>query len=225
MNWLTQAFTWLGDPGNLEGPTGVWALVGQHLAITGWATLIAVVFGVPLGLAIGHTGRGRQLVVGLSGAARALPAIGLLTMVALLAGIGLVGPLVALVVLAVPPVIAGAYSGVDSIEPVTRDAARAMGMSGWQVLWHVELPLALPQLIGGVRAAALQVIATAILASYVGAGGLGVLLFRGLKTQNYPEMLGGSIVVVAMAFIVDAIFEVVSRIAGLRASPAARVIR
>ena len=225
MNWLTQAFTWLGDPGNLEGPTGVWALVGQHLAITGWATLIAVVFGVPLGLAIGHTGRGRQLVVGLSGAARALPAIGLLTMVALLAGIGLVGPLVALVVLAVPSVIAGAYSGVDSIEPVTRDAARAMGMSGWQVLWHVELPLALPQLIGGVRAAALQVIATAILASYVGAGGLGVLLFRGLKTQNYPEMLGGSIVVVAMAFIVDAIFEVVSRIAGLRASPAARVIR
>lgn len=225
MNWLTQAFAWLGDPGNLEGPTGVWALVGQHLAITGWATLIAVVFGVPLGLAIGHTGRGRQLVVGLSGAARALPAIGLLTMVALLAGIGLVGPLVALVVLAVPSVIAGAYSGVDSIEPVTRDAARAMGMSGWQVLWHVELPLALPQLIGGVRAAALQVIATAILASYVGAGGLGVLLFRGLKTQNYPEMLGGSIVVVAMAFIVDAIFEVVSRIAGLRASPAARVIR
>ena len=213
MNWLSQAFGWLGDPANLDGPSGVWALIGQHLAITGWATLIAVVLGVPLGLAIGHTGRGRALVVGLSGAARALPAIGLLTMVALLAGIGLIGPLVALVVLAVPSVIAGAYSGVDSIEPVTRDAARAVGMSPAQVLAHVELPLALAQLLGGIRAAALQVIATAILASYVGAGGLGVLLFRGLKTQDYPQMLGGSIVVVALAFVVDALFEVLTRVA------------
>lgn len=212
MNWIADAAAWLTDPAHLQGPTGIWTLVGQHLAITGWATLVAVVLGVPTGLAIGHTGRGRQLVVGFSGAARALPAIGLLTMVALIAGIGLIGPLVALVVLAVPSVIAGAYSGIDSIEPVTRDAARAMGMSPMQVLWQVELPLALPQLVGGVRAAALQVIATATLAAYVGAGGLGVLLFRGLKTQDYPQMLAGSAVVVALAFLVDAVFEVLGRL-------------
>ncbi|WFF30970.1 ABC transporter permease [Propionibacterium freudenreichii] len=212
MNWISQAIAWLTDPVHLAGPTGLWALVGQHLAITGWATLIAVVIGVPAGLVIGHTGRGRQLVVGLSGAARALPAIGLLTMVALIAGIGLIGPLVALVVLAMPSVIAGAYSGIDSIEPVTRDAARGVGMSPMQVLWQVELPLALPQLVGGIRAAALQVIATATLAAYVGAGGLGVLLFRGLKTQDYPQMLAGSIVVVALAFLVDAAFEVITRV-------------
>ncbi|SCQ64743.1 Choline transport system permease protein [Propionibacterium freudenreichii] len=212
MNWISQAIAWLTDPVHLAGPTGLWALVGQHLAITGWATLIAVVIGVPAGLVIGHTGRGRQLVVGLSGAARALPAIGLLTMVSLIAGIGLIGPLVALVVLAMPSVIAGAYSGIDSIEPVTRDAARGVGMSPMQVLWQVELPLALPQLVGGIRAAALQVIATATLAAYVGAGGLGVLLFRGLKTQDYPQMLAGSIVVVALAFLVDAVFEVLGRL-------------
>lgn len=213
MNWFTQALAWIADPAHQSGPDGLWALVGQHLAITGWATLASVVIGVPLGYLVGHSGRGRLLVVGLSGAARALPAIGLLTLVALVAGIGLTAPLVALVVLAVPSVIAGAYSGIDSIEPATLDAARAMGMSGAQVLTRVEIPLGLPQLLGGVRAAVLQVIATATLAAYVGAGGLGVYLFRGLKTQDYAQMLASAVLIVALALVIDVLFEVATRIA------------
>ncbi|MFZ2625433.1 MAG: ABC transporter permease [Propionibacterium sp.] len=220
MNWFVQALAWIADPAHRSGPTGLWALVGQHLAITGLAGLFSVVIGVPLGYYVGHTGRGRLLVVGLSGAARALPAIGLLTLVALVAGIGLTAPLVALVVLAVPSVIAGAYSGVDSIEPATLDAARAMGMSGAQVLTRVEIPLGLPQLLGGIRSAVLQVIATATLAAYVGAGGLGVYLFRGLKTQDYAQMLASAVVIVALALVIDVLFEVATRLAVRAVRPA-----
>lgn len=222
MNWISQALAWIADPAHQSGPDGLWALVGQHLAITGWASLFSVVIGVPLGYFVGHTGRGRLLVVGLSGAARALPAIGLLTLVGLVAGIGLAAPLVALVVLAVPSVVAGAYSGFDSIEPATLDAARAMGMSQTQVLARVEIPLGLPQLLGGIRAAVLQVIATATLAAYVGAGGLGVYLFRGLKTQDYAQMLASPVIIVGLALLIDVLFEVATRLAVHAVRPAAR---
>lgn len=222
MNWISQALAWIADPAHQSGPDGLWALVGQHLAITGWASLFSVVIGVPLGYFVGHTGRGRLLVVGLSGAARALPAIGLLTLVGLVAGIGLAAPLVALVVLAVPSVVAGAYSGFDSIEPATLDAARAMGMSQTQVLARVEIPLGLPQLLGGIRAAVLQVIATATLAAYVGAGGLGVYLFRGLKTQDYAQMLASAVIIVGLALLIDVLFEVATRLAVHAVRPAAR---
>lgn len=222
MIWIGQALAWIADPAHRSGPDGLWALVGQHLAITGWASLFSVVIGVPLGYLVGHTGRGRLLVVGLSGAARALPAIGLLTLVALVAGIGLAAPLVALVVLAVPSVVAGAYSGFDSIEPATLDAARAMGMSESQVLARVEIPLGLPQLLGGIRAAVLQVIATATLAAYVGTGGLGVYLFRGLETQDYAQMLASAVIIVGLALLIDVLFEVATRLAVRAVRPAAR---
>ncbi|SER98817.1 osmoprotectant transport system permease protein [Propionibacterium cyclohexanicum] len=212
MNWLMETLEWIADPTHQSGPDGLWALIGQHLAITGWASAASVLIGVPLGYLVGHTGRGRMLVVGLSGAARALPAIGLLTLVALVAGIGLTAPLVALAVLATPSVIAGAYSGFDSIEPATLDAARAMGMSPSQVLTRVEIPLGLPQLLGGIRAAVLQVIATATLAAYVGAGGLGVYLFRGLKTQDYAQMLASAVLIVVLALLIDVLFEVLTQI-------------
>ncbi|WP_316670448.1 ABC transporter permease [uncultured Propionibacterium sp.] len=220
MNWIARALVWIADPAHGSGPDGIWALTGQHLAITGWATLVSVVIGVPLGYCIGHTGRGRQLVVGLTGAARALPAIGLLTLVGLLAGVGLVAPLVALTVLAMPSVIAGAYSGIGSIDPVTVDAARAVGMSEGQVLVKVEIPLGAPQLIGGVRNAVVQVIATATLAAYVGGGGLGVLLFRGLKTQDYPQMLASAIIIVVLAIGIDILLGLAARVVERLVRPA-----
>ena len=222
MNWILRALAWIGDPAHSTGPDSLWALTGQHLAVTGWATLISLVVGVPLGYLIGHTGRGRPLVVGLTGAARALPAIGLLTLVGLLTGIGLTAPLVALTVLAMPSVIAGAYSGLESIEPATLDAARALGMSDWQVLTRVEIPLGAPQLIGGVRNAVVQVIATATLAAYVGGGGLGVYLFRGLKTQDYPQMLASAIVIVALAIGIDVLLGLLATLVERFVRPAAR---
>ncbi|MFT4295886.1 MAG: ABC transporter permease [Micropruina sp.] len=216
MNYLTAAIAWILDPANAGGGDGVWARSGEHLWYTLLAVALACLIAIPLGYLVGHTRRGRGLVVVSSGAARALPTLGVVTLVGLLLGIGLVAPLVALVLLAVPSVLAGAYAGIEAIDPRTVDAARAMGMSEWQVLTRVEIPLGLPLLLGGVRSATLQVIATATLAAYVGAGGLGRFLFLGLKTQDYPQMLAAALLVVVIALIMEGVFELAERLAARR---------
>lgn len=222
MNFIGEALAWIAA--NLSGPSGVLALLGQHLAITGVVVLIATVVAVPLGWLVGHTGRGRSLVVLLSGAARALPTLGLLTLVALAVGIGAVAPIVALTVLAIPSLLAGAYAGIEAIDRGTIDAARGMGMSGRQLLGRVEIPLGLPLLIGGLRASVLQVVATATLAAVTGAGGLGTIIFVGLNTQNYPVMLAGALLVIVLAVLLDALLVLAERAvvpAGVRKAGAA----
>lgn len=207
MNFLVDALAWLADPANQGGPGGIWARMREHLVYTLIATAGAGLVGVPLGYAIGHTGRGRGLVVGATGAARALPTLGVLTLIALFTGVGVTAPLIALGILAVPSILAGAYAGVDAVERGTVDAARAIGLSEWQILTRVEIPLGLPQLIGGLRSAMLQVLATATLVAYVGGGGLGRFLFLGLKTQDYPQMLAASLLVVGLAIVGEIVFE------------------
>lgn len=216
MNYLTAALAWLADPANQSGPDGIWARLGEHLLYTLIATGGAAAVAIPLGYAIGHTGRGRNLVVGATGAARALPTLGVLTLIALLAGVGVGAPLFALAVLASPSILAGAYASVEAVEPGAVDAARSIGMSEWQVLSRVEIPLGLPHLVGGLRSAFLQVVATATLVAYVGGGGLGRFLFLGLKTQDYPQMLAASLLVVGLAIFGELGFEVLTRLAAAR---------
>ena len=207
MNYLTQAIQWITDPANAAGANGVWARMAEHFLYTVVAVAVAALVAVPLGYLVGHTRRGRGVVVVTSGAARALPTLGVLTLAGLVLWIGLAAPMLALVLLAFPSILAGAYAGVEAIDPVTVDSARGLGLSGWQVLTRVEIPLGLPLLIGGIRSAFLQVVATATLAAYVGAGGLGRFLFLGLKTQDYPQMLAASLLVVALAVAFDIAFE------------------
>ena len=172
---------------------------------------LSAIVGVPLGWWVGHTGRGRGLAVAVSGAVRALPTLGLITLFGLVLGIGLRAPLLALVILALPSVLAGAYTGIEAADHVAVDGARASGMSEVQVLTRVEIPLGAPQLVGGLRSASLQVIATATLAAYTGAGGLGSLMFLGLKTQEYTMMLVASLLVVVLALVSEAVFSTVQR--------------
>lgn len=207
---IGSALDWVFDPGNY-GAGGIPVRLWEHVWLTLVAVAIAAVIAVPIGYAIGHTGRLRGLTITLSGGVRALPTLGVLTLVGLAFGIGVVPPLIALVVLAVPSVLAGAYAGVESVDPATVDAARAMGMTEWQILRKVEMPLGLPLLIGGFRAAVLQVVATATLAAYVGAGGLGGYLFAGLKLRDYGEMLGSSIIVIALAVAFEILFSLLQR--------------
>lgn len=206
--WLTAAEQWAGD-GSLP------ARAGEHLLYTLVALVIATLVGVPLGYGVGHTGRGKQLTVALSGAARALPSLGLLTVLTLAVGVGdaELAATAVLVVLAVPPVLAGAYAGVENVDHAVTDSARAVGMTSWQVLSRVEAPLGLPLLVGGLRSATLQVIATAVLASYVGLGGLGIYIQRGIALRRYEEMLGGAIAVVVLALAADALFALLARLA------------
>jgi len=174
--------------------------------------VVACIIALPIGLAVGHTGKGRGVAVQFSGALRALPTLGVLLLLATWLGLGFGPPLVAMVLLALPPLIAGAYAGVEAVDRQTIDAARSIGMTGWQVLFKVELPLALPIIIGGVRSACLQVIATWTVAAYLPLGGLGRYIYDGYAVQNYAEMLGGSIVVIILALVADGVFAIVQRL-------------
>lgn len=212
MNLFLEAINWIFDPANYTGDGSIPSRLLEHLVFTSVTLLIASAIAVPLGFLIGHTGHGRGVAVAVSGGLRALPTLGLLTLVALWVGIGLEAPYVALTVLAIPPVLAGAYTGFEAIDRATIDAARAVGMSEGQIVRKVEIPLGLPLLIGGLRSGTLQVVATATLAAYVADFGLGRYLFSGLKTRDYAEMLGGSILVILLALVLEGIFSVIQRI-------------
>lgn len=203
MSFFADALTWLTDPMNWSGPGGISARILEHLGYTALGVLIAALVAVPLGLWIGHTGRFRGLAVLATGAARSLPTLGLITLFALLLGVGLEAPTLAFVILAIPSLLAGAYSAVESVEEHVSDAARAQGMTEIQILTRVEIPLGLPLLMTGLRSAVLQVLSTAMLAAYVGNGGLGRFIFLGLKIQDYGQMLAGSLLVIALALVVD----------------------
>ena len=212
MNLFVQGILWVLDPAHYGGPEGIDTRVGQHLLISLGVLAVSSIIAIPLGYLIGHTGRGRSLAIGASGAIRALPTLGLLIIIALVVNVGLLAPFIALVVLAIPSILAGAYSGFEAVDRRGIDAARAVGMTELQIVGRVEVPLGLPLLIGGLRTASLQVIATATLADYVGGGGLGHFIFLGLKTNDYPQMLAGSIIVILLAILSEVLFSIVQRL-------------
>lgn len=219
MNLLLEALAWLAEPAQWSGPSGVGQRLLEHLAVTAGVVAVAAVVALPVGVAVGHARRGRTVVVALAGAARAVPTLGLLTLLGLALGIGLQAPVLALVVLAAPSLLAGAYAGVENVDAATVDAARASGMSELQVITRVELPLAAPVLVGGLRAATLQVVATATLAAYVADVGLGRYLYAGLKSRDYPQMLAGSLLVAALAIGLEIVLAAVQRAARRAAHP------
>lgn len=214
MNLILQGFAWILDPArwsSVPGSSSVVVRLTEHLAYVGQALLVAAIIALPIGLAIGHTGRGRSVAIVVTNATRALPTLGLLSLFILLLGIGDLPTVVVLAILAIPPLLAGAYSGLESIDQDTVDAARAVGMTESQVLFRVEIPLALPLILGGIRASALQVIGTATVAAYFSGGGLGRYLIDGLASHDYIQMVAGSILVTALALIVDGLLALIQR--------------
>lgn len=205
MNLVTEAWLWLSDPAQWSGVSGISNRLLEHVAVTFAALLIAALIAVPVGLIIGHTRRGEALVGAITGGMRAIPTLGLLTLFGLWLGIGIEAPFFALVILAIPSLLVGAYSGVEAISADTPRAAQAIGMRPAQVLLTVELPLALPVIVGGIRAATLQLVATTTLAAYTADTGLGRYIFSGLKTRDYAEMLGGAVLVILVAVILEVI--------------------
>ena len=216
MNYLRAAFGWLAEPSNWGGAGGIMARLGQHLAVTAIAVGVAVLIAVPVGIVVGHTRRGAGVVGAVAGAARAIPTLGLLTLFALWLGIGLQAPLLALVILAIPSALAGTYAGIQAVDPAISDAARAIGMDEFRIVWQVEIPLGAPVIIGGVRAATLQVVATATLAAYVADNGLGRYLFIGLKTRDYAQMVGGALLVIMLALVLEIVLASIQRLVSVR---------
>ena len=198
---------------NWTGPTGIFVRVFEHLAISAMAIAIGACIAIPLGLMIGHTGRGQIPIVGVANGLRAIPSLGLMTLLILFISSDVIPPLIALVILAIPPLLAGAYSGVAILPRSTIDAARSMGMSETRILFQVEVPNALPLMLGGLRAATLQVIATATIAAYVNLGGLGRYIFDGLALYDYGLVLVGAILVSLLGIGLDASLACLVRLA------------
>lgn len=223
MNLFAEALAWLFSPERLEGQYALPILLGQHLTYTVISVLIAAIIALPAGWAIGHTGRGREIAVAMAGAARAVPSFGLMVLLVLLLGVLRVpeAAVITFVLLAIPSLLAGAYTGIEAIDRTVIDAARATGMTQWQVFWKVEVPLGLPLLVGGLRSATLQVIATVTIAAYVNLGGLGWPIIQGIPLRRFDQVLGGAILVAALALLADLLLALAQRMAvpaGIRAS-------
>ena len=209
MSFLQQALDYIFTADNWGGSAGLGARIVEHLQYTGIAVAVAAVIAVPIGMAIGHTGRGSFLVVSTVNALRALPTLGVLLLGVLMWGLGLLPPTVALTLLAIPPLLAGTYAGIANVDPKMTDAARSMGMSERKVLTRVEVPNALPLILGGLRTATLQVVATATVAAYASLGGLGRYLIDGIKVRQFYLALVGALLVTALALLLDGLLALV----------------
>jgi osmoprotectant transport system permease protein len=202
----------------------LWLRIGEHLFYTVISVLIAAVIAIPIGYYIGHTGRGRDVAVAISGAARALPSFGLILLLVLVLGVvnKPAAAVIGFVLLAIPSILAGAYTGIEAIDRAVIDAGRAVGMTQWQVFRKIEVPLSLPLVMAGLRSAVLQVVATVTLAAYVGLGGLGFYIIQGVPLRRFDQILGGAIAVVILALVLDGVFAVLERLATPRGVTAGR---
>lgn len=239
---MNGVWTFLSDGASWSGPDGIWARLGEHLQYSVIALVVAALIALPLGALIGHTGKGATVAVGVANLLRALPSLGLLTLLVLWgltivqdnpdipARWGLYLPsILVLVILGIPPILTNTYAGIGAVDPAVRDAAKGLGMTGGQVLRRVELPVAAPLIYAGIRSAFLQIVATAtILALVVTLGGLGRFILDGPKaTENpYGIMAGGAVLVALLAIVGDRVIAAVGYAAtspGLRlAGPGGR---
>lgn len=209
MNFLQEALSYIVTAATWSGPAGLGIRIAEHLQYTAIAVVCSALIAIPVGLVIGHTGRGTFAVVTAVNGLRALPTLGVLLLGVLLWGLGLIPPTVALMLLGIPPLLAGTYSGIANVDRAVVDAARAMGMTERQVLLRVEVPNALPLILGGLRTATLQIVATATVAAYASLGGLGRYLIDGIKVREFYLALVGALMVTALALVLDAALALV----------------
>lgn len=209
---LGRLVDWFSDPGRWSGSAGIPTRVLEHLGYTALAVVVAALIALPIGALVGHTRRGGLAIVGVANGLRALPELGVLVLFVLLLGLGLVAPTLALVLLAIPPLLAGTYSGVAGADAGAVDAARGMGMREHQILLQVEVPAAAPLVLGGLRFATLQVVATATIAAYVGLGGLGRFIIDGFAVRDFSQMLGGALLVAVLSIAVELVLQALGRL-------------
>jgi osmoprotectant transport system permease protein len=204
---------WFTNPASWDGRYGIWNLLLEHLILSLGAILLAALIALPIGILVGHSGKGQSLVVGMSSVSRAIPTMGLLFALVMLFGVTFRGlaVILALAAIAVPPILAGAYSGISSIESSTITAATAQGMKPLQLIWHVEIPIAANSIIGGFRISFIQVVSTVVLAPLVGLGGLGFGIIQGLALRDFPQVTGTALVIVLLTVLGDRLIGITQR--------------
>ncbi|MEV8067157.1 ABC transporter permease subunit [Streptomyces sp. NPDC085995] len=219
MSTVTDAWAWLTDPAHWAGDDGIAHRLLQHLALTVVCLAVSCLIALPVALVLGHLGKGGALAVNISNVGRAVPTFAVLVLL-LLTPVGRWGEgptVVALVLFAVPPLLTNAYVGMREVDRDVVQAARGMGMTGRQLLFRVELPLALPMVLTGVRIAAVQLVATATIAALAGGGGLGRIITAGFNLASTPQVVAGAVLVAVFALTVEAVFVAVERLAPARA--------
>lgn len=215
MSTLTAAWDWLTDPTHWAGDDGIRHRLLQHLLLTVVCLVLSCLIALPVALVLGHLGKGGALAVNISNVGRAVPTFAVLVLL-LLTPVGRWGDgptVVALVLFAVPPLLTNAYVGMREVDRSVVQAARGMGMTGRQLLFHVELPLSLPLLLNGVRIAAVQLVATATIAALAGGGGLGRIITAGFNLASTPQVVAGALLVAVFALLVEGVFEIAERVA------------
>jgi len=212
MDVLIDAVGWLTDPENWRGPDGVATRLIEHVQLTVVSVVIACVIAIPIALWLGHIGKGGTLAISVSNIGRAVPTFAVLVLLFLTPlGLSVWSTIIALVLFAIPPILTNTYVGMREVDRDVVDAARGMGMGGSQLMRKVELPLAVPLLMNGVRLAAVQVVATATIAALVAGGGLGRIITNGFGRQDLPQIVAGAILVAALALVVEALMEWLQR--------------
>jgi osmoprotectant transport system permease protein len=225
--------SWFLDPLNWQGDNGVPVRLFEHLAYSGAAILTATIVALPVGLFIGHTGRAANLAINIANIGRALPSYAVILMILPISlafsptlGLDPIPTFTAMTLLAIPPILVGAYSGLRAVDRDLIEAGRGMGMHEREILTGIELPVASPVIVGGFRTATLQVIATATIGAVVSGGGLGRYIVDGIHNQQYDRLFAGVILVAALAIGIDLLLSVAQRFLtprALRATTRTRV--
>jgi osmoprotectant transport system permease protein len=225
IHFLHQVVDWFGEGAHWEGTGGIPHRLQEHMSMSAVVVLVALLVALPIGLLTGHTGRGGVVAVNVSNIGRAVPSFAILVFSVQLFHLGSKPTFIALLALGIPPIVTNTYTGMRGVDPEIREAARGMGMTGWELLWHVEVPLALPLIMAGVRTAAVQVVATATLAAIVAWGGLGRYIIDGFGLQDNVQIFAGATLVATVSVLTELGLAGVQRLVvprGLRRAGAAR---
>jgi osmoprotectant transport system permease protein len=220
--FFTQVVEWFADPANWSGPTGIPARLAEHVQIAAISVALSALVALPVGMLIGHRRRYEFLVVSVANLGRAIPSFGLLLSFVILFGIGDEPIILAMVLLAIPPILINTYVGIQGVDADTLEAARGMGMSEMGVLARIEVPLATPVIVAGLRIAAVQVVATATLAAVAAGGGLGRFIVDGFAAGDRPQVFAGAVLVALLAIVTELAFEILQRLLAPRTTSSGR---
>jgi osmoprotectant transport system permease protein len=222
MDFLADVVAWFADPANWSGPDGVPTRLLEHLALSAVPLAIAILIALPLGAWIGHTGRAANLVINVANIGRAIPSLAILAVAAMLLSVPLVNlglrsiatevaTVIAMTALAIPPILTNAYVGISEVDRDLVDAGRGMGMRPIQILRRVEVPVGLPIILGGIRTAAVQVVATATLGAVFATGGFGRYIIDGIAQRRNDEVFAGALMVAVLSILTELAFAAIQR--------------